>query len=312
VKLEYSRPDPLKNFGDDLNEWFWDEVCPGLVDEDDSTILLGMGTIFSRWFTDRLPANSRKIVLGSGGGKEGGPPVLDSSWSVYGVRGPLTASYSDLDPGLVLTDPAMLLRTLPAYAPAEKREGIGFMPHIWSDRNWDWRRSVEELGLVYISPRDDARETIRRIGGLRGLITEAMHGAIVADALRTPWLAVGISPKFESSKWCDWGGALGVPIHFHSIPALRGTSWPRLAVLMRANLKLYGDRFRGQSKAPAGRPSSNLEIAEMQYRMRDLMENGNFQLSDERRLDAAIERTVEAIQRLKRDKDAGKFEAKVA
>ncbi|MDQ1231375.1 hypothetical protein [Sphingomonas sp. SORGH_AS_0879] len=310
MKLEYSRPGSHGNFGDDLNEWFWDEVAPGLLDDDDSTILLGMGTIFSRWFTDQLPADSQKIVIGSGGGKAGGPPHLDDKWHIYGVRGPLTAAYSGLGQETVLTDPAMLLRDFPEFSDLGPRRGIGFMPHIWSLDHWDWEKTTRELGLEFINPRDEAKGTVRRIGRLEGLITEAMHGAIVADAFRTPWIAVGIAPGFETSKWCDWAASLGMAMTFHSVRDVyapkRSTSLRIIKGAIKEGLHRVGIKAGKRARPRSG----EWDVADMKGRLRSLIEQKPYQLSDEAKLDAALERTRQAIARLRQDAASGKFARK--
>jgi succinoglycan biosynthesis protein ExoV len=52
----------------------------------------------------------------------------------------------------------------------------------------------------------------------RLVLTEAMHGAIVADALRIPWIPLAISPEMNRFKWMDWTMAMELPLHFHPLP----------------------------------------------------------------------------------------------
>jgi len=307
MKLEYSRPGKFGNYGDDLNEWFWDEIAPGLTDDDPSTVLLGMGTIFSRWYTDTLPAKSRKVLIGSGGGKAGGAPTLDDTWHVYGVRGPLTASYSGLPHDKILTDPAMLLRDLPAFKNLGPRKGIGFMPHIWSLDAWDWQKVAEDLGLIFINPRDEAKETTRRIGRLEGLITEAMHGAIVGDALRTPWVAVRIAPGFETSKWSDWAGSLNMAMHFHSLRDLHrqpaGSPVQTLKRVAKSTLQQVGVNV-----GSIARPASNRwEVEQVRKDLSKLIKNPPYQLSEDSSLNAALNRMRDALGLLQADKQKGIF-----
>jgi succinoglycan biosynthesis protein ExoV len=47
-----------------------------------------------------------------------------------------------------------------------------------------------------------------------------MHGAIVSDAFRVPWLPVfGIDSHFNF-KWKDWSDSMAVPFEFHKIKRL--------------------------------------------------------------------------------------------
>jgi len=39
-----------------------------------------------------------------------------------------------------------------------------------------------------------------------------MHAAIVADALRVPWISVTTTPEFLAFKWADWAASLGMTI----------------------------------------------------------------------------------------------------
>lgn len=264
--------------------------------------MLGMGTILSSWFTEKLPKDRLKIVLGSGGGKEGGAPQLDSNWRIYGVRGPLTASYSNLPQEMVLTDPAALVRDMHEFRPSVSRRGIGFMPHIWSMDQWDWRSLCDELGLIYVDPRANSKETIRQIWSLECLLTEAMHGAIVGDALRTPWIALQISPNFEPSKWCDWAGSLGMPMYFHSVPDLyapQGSLKNAAKSIAKSVLATAGMRAYPRPK------TRRWEVDYAKRRLRSLMREVRPQLSEEARLDEAIERTYNALEKLKVDYASG-------
>jgi succinoglycan biosynthesis protein ExoV len=44
-----------------------------------------------------------------------------------------------------------------------------------------------------------------------------MHGAIVADTMRIPWIPVTMNPNVPAFKWNDWGQALRVPFAPHDL-----------------------------------------------------------------------------------------------
>ena len=132
-----------------------------------------MGTRLGTWFTDGLAPHATRVVFGTGAGKDRHMPVLTEEWHVYGVRGPLTASFLDLDSSLVLTDPAMAIRDF-ADVRQPARRGIGFMPHYFSVADWDWRKTCAQLGLVYVDPHQPAVDTLRQLAGLEKLLTEEL------------------------------------------------------------------------------------------------------------------------------------------
>jgi succinoglycan biosynthesis protein ExoV len=86
---------------------------------------------------------------------------------------------------------------------------------------------------------------LAQLKGAKVLITEAMHGAIVADALRTPW--VGVKPIFRGHhlKWQDWSRALGVELRMHEL-------WP--TSLLELHVGVTG---RGGTLGRAGRLSKS-------------------------------------------------------
>lgn len=204
---------PGGNFGDDLNPWLWPKLLPGFLDADPAAWFVGIGTLLN----ERLPATGRLVVLGAGAGL-GRVPVPDRRWEVHGVRGPLTAAALGLAPALALGDPAMLVARF--VARPEGARGIGLMPHYASLAHWDWAATARAAGLIYVDPCAPVDRTLAIIAGLDSLLTEAMHGAIVADALRVPWVGVSIDPAFHAFKWRDWGASLAVEPRIHPLPAL--------------------------------------------------------------------------------------------
>lgn len=189
------------NFGDELNATIWDRLLPaGFLDGRDEELFLGIGSIL--W--DDHPKAAMKHVIGSGyGGYTAVPDVHDGTWNVVWVRGPLTAKRLGIDPARAITDSAVLLRATD-LPPPEDRTGIAFMPHFESVGRGNWAKACELAGVTFLDPRDDPQRLIARIRGADMLITEAMHGAIVADTLRTPFIPILPSHPSHRAKWFDW------------------------------------------------------------------------------------------------------------
>lgn len=103
-------------------------MFPGLLDNSPDEIFLGIGTILN---TNLLQAK-RSIVMGSGYGY-GAPPekAQIDTWSIYCIRGKMTASLLGVPAELVATDPAILIHDL--YNGSEvPTYDFAFMPH-WSN-----------------------------------------------------------------------------------------------------------------------------------------------------------------------------------
>ncbi|HET7110525.1 MAG TPA: polysaccharide pyruvyl transferase family protein [Gemmatimonadales bacterium] len=193
--------DSYGNFGDDLNLWLWPRVLPGSSPTGPDPLLLGIGTVLHA----RHPRDSAKVVLGAGVGY-GELPEKDETWHFYAVRGPGTAAALGLDPALAMTDAAALIaRLLP---PGHRRGPPAFMPHHKSRPNFRWPALCARLGWTFLDPWAPVERTLEQISGSRCVIAEAMHGAIVADALRVPWVAVHAYDHINEFKWEDWCGSL--------------------------------------------------------------------------------------------------------
>lgn len=200
------------NFGDELNPFLLPGLFPGLFDDDRGPTVFGIGTVLN----DAIPATGLKVVFGSGYGY-GAPPRIDELWRIYAVRGPITARVLGLDPALAICDPAVLVRTLPA-APPRRDLPAGYMPHFESLGLGRWREVCELAGVTFIDPTAPIMEVLDTLRRCRLVITEAMHGAIVADALRTPWVAVEPLLKMHSAKWNDWAQSLDIALRAEPLP----------------------------------------------------------------------------------------------
>lgn len=213
MKLVFFRG-KVPNFGDELNLHVWPALLPkGFLDEDESELFVGIGSIIG----DHLPARARKYVMGSGyAGYMGLPDVHDGSWDIRFVRGPNTAKTLGIDPALSICDSAILLRAMELPA-ADEQVGVAFMPHYESLERGNWAEACRLAGITLIDATDPVEKVLSQIAGARLLITEAMHGAIVADALRTPW--IGARPIYggHHKKWLDWAGALDVDVRLNTL-----------------------------------------------------------------------------------------------
>jgi succinoglycan biosynthesis protein ExoV len=224
--IYYQSPDG--NFGDDLNAVLWKEVLSPACFEAEDAVLLGIGSIFRDDFLSPQATKCKRVfVLGSGAGTGPLPQRWpNADWSVLAVRGPLTANLIGV-PGAAITDGAALLATTPALMPnVRTRSEIAFMPHYNSVRYSCWPEICENLGFSYIDAHWPVSKTLERLGRARLVITEAMHGAIVADTLRIPWVPVACSPSILPFKWIDWTESLDLDYRPLSLPP--SSAWEAL------------------------------------------------------------------------------------
>ena len=213
MKLVFFRG-KVPNFGDELNLYVWPALLPeGFLNEDESELFVGIGSIIG----DHLPPRARKFVVGSGyAGYMGLPDVHDGTWDIRFLRGPNTARTLKVDAKLSICDSAILLRAMDLPAPDRSVE-IAFMPHYESLERGHWAEACRQAGMTLIDATAPVETVLSQIRGARLLITEAMHGAIVADALRTPW--IGARPIYggHHKKWLDWAGALDLDVRLNTL-----------------------------------------------------------------------------------------------
>lgn len=220
------------NFGDDLNLWLWDFLLPGFREVHPDVLLVGVGTVLNQAL---LPEEGRKLVLGSGFGYGNLPDMRDRNlWDIRCVRGPLTAEKVGVSADLGIIDPAVLVADMPEFANLPKRYKQSFVPHWESAVAGLWPVVCAMAGLHYIDPRGEAKDVIRQIAQSELIVAESMHGAILADAFRVPWVAVSTSDSINSFKWRDWASTVGVEHKPRRVP-----------ISTRAEAIIKGARFWG-------------------------------------------------------------------
>lgn len=210
MELFYYR-DPHRNFGDDLNAVLWPHILSARMYEADDLVVVGIGSILNEEWLERFTGGGERIVVLGTGTSYGAPPADVVNWSVLAVRGPLTAAMIGM-PDRAVTDGAILLADAPALiGPPRERTDILFMPHHRSVRAAPWEAIAQAAGMRYVSPQQPVDAVLAAFARAKLVVTEAMHGAIVADTLRIPWLPIVIAPTIDEFKWRDWCGSMNLP-----------------------------------------------------------------------------------------------------
>jgi succinoglycan biosynthesis protein ExoV len=276
---------PFGNFGDDLNDWVWQKFLPGFFEDDSSTVVfVGFGTILN----ERLPKFEKTIIFGTGYGY-GEPPTIDDTWKVYCVRGPLTTEALKLPKSLAIADPAILVNR--AYRPVEsdKKYPVALIPFAWEMESTPdvFLEVCQRLGYFCIDPRWEVEKVLQAISQSQLVVTAAMHGAIVADALRVPWIPLKSNAGILDFKWMDFCQSLEMEYTINRFYRF--------------------DRMSQKSSL-----LQQLEIHRMTSYIKKLVRDAKPCLSQESILNNRLDRLEEQITQFKLDLEIGKFELNIS
>jgi succinoglycan biosynthesis protein ExoV len=303
MKLHYFKA-PFGNFGDDLNPWLWNRVAPDLLDADASTLFVGIGTLLN----DQLPSARHTVVFGTGAGYGTRPPALNASWSIYCVRGPLTAAILRLPEELAITDSAALVATL-GILPLSGGRTPAFMPHHVSVPCADWKAICAAISLRYIDPQWEVDRVIAELRATSLLITEAMHGAILADALRIPWVPTVCGEQVLALKWTDWCRSLNLTYRPWPLPLLWNVESNLPFVTQGRRLIRRSMRRAGLwGSAPEAPQDLQPELADAVCKtLEGIVREAEPSLSAATDFDRACSRLQAALARLRGDAQSGRF-----
>ncbi|GAX34438.1 polysaccharide pyruvyl transferase family protein [Nodularia sp. NIES-3585] len=302
MKLYYFRfPNGISNFGDNLNPWIWDRLLPGMFDEDKKTTFVGIGSLLNEY----IPKAQKTVVFGSGVGYGKGLPNIDQSWKIYCVRGKLSAKALGVSSELAVTDSAVLIRRLYQQA-SNKVNQFAYMPHIDHAIRGDssWKLICEQAGIAYIDPRWPIEQVLSAMSQTEVLLAEAMHGAIIADALRVPWIPVLTSARMLPFKWQDWCSSIDIEYKPQYVmpdsklyppgPRMRSSWRYSINCVKQAPQRFFKAVWEGETK-------------KMAMQLADIAKTSKPILSSESRIEQLTVELEERLEQFKQDVASGYF-----
>ncbi|MCA1993624.1 MAG: polysaccharide pyruvyl transferase family protein [Coleofasciculus sp. S288] len=307
MKLYYYQfRDKVSNFGDDLNPWLWEQLLPGVFDEDTTTLFVGIGTLLNEY----VPKVPKTVVFGSGFGYGKGVPKIHDSWKIYCVRGPLTAKALGIATELAVTDAALLVRRV--YQPtATKVNRFAYIPHVTNAIRGDitWRLICEQAGIAYIDPRWSIEHVLSAISETEVVLAEAMHGAIVADALRVPWIPICTESTVLPFKWQDWCLSIGVEYQPKYVMPFRGLYPPGPGV--RSSLRHWLNWVK-QNPSQIVPKIGEDESKQVAIQLARIAKTSQPMLSNQNRIEQLTVELEERLQQFRKDTANGYFRPNTA
>lgn len=296
MKLHYFK-DPSGNFGDDLNPWLWPRLMPEFFNDDPDELFVGIGTLLNH----RLPDTPVKHIFGSGAGY-GDVMSVNNRTHVHALRGPLTAKVIGADPAKVITDAGILVRAL--HPPANKvKTGVGMIFTGHSLAQYDWQSVCERAGIRFISCHWDVERVLQELETCEFVICEAMHGAIVSDALRIPWIPVSLYGEVLEFKWKDWLATLNLPYRPTCTEPLYEVRHEPLGTALRNGVKRALSRtgLYPASAVPHKHKATGQKEEGSVLDILTRFKSSDAYLSDEQLTESLTSRYLEALERFRRE-----------
>jgi len=198
------------NFGDDINPVLMGKFIHKKILLSDEIALFGVGTILNDKNIRNNNHYARKVIFSSGVGYGKLETNLDETWDIACVRGPGSAKALGIGLEKAIADGAILLSEV-YQRPLKQRARAVFIPHVSSHHSTGRLLAViaEQLDMDYLSPSYNSDEFIHTVASAPFVVTEAMHGAILADTMRVPWIPIGLHEHLDF-KWRDWMDSVGL------------------------------------------------------------------------------------------------------
>ncbi len=231
------------NAGDDFSEWLFSRLLEGKLAEESDNLLFGVGSILDESFNREFSKKNikRKMVFGSGARRAStAPSIAEGDWTIYCVRGPLTATALGISAHLAVADPGILApKFLPMSVGAKNQ--VGIVPYFAASQKF-WQKLASRLGFLLVSPHLGVEEFIKALNRCDRVFCESMHGAIFADSYRIPWRPLsGTGLTFEGTthafKWTDWTSSMGVAFDTIKIPVVPEPASRQIATILKEELK---------------------------------------------------------------------------
>lgn len=202
--------DWLGNFGDVLNEPFFNEVTPNLLVKKKQLSFYGIGSLLNNTFGEI----SNAVIFGSGIG-HGDPPIIDhNSVKIFGVRGPYSATSCKISLSKVIGDPGLYLPKLNFYkrSISSQSGSVCLAPHHTTCEAW---RIPYTDKFTLANSYDEINKYIHLIASAKLVLAESLHAAILAAAFDVPFIPVRLNAKVNSIKWKDFYASLEMNYESH-------------------------------------------------------------------------------------------------
>jgi pyruvyltransferase len=157
-------------------------------------------------------ATDDSVVLGSGFLRRPEAPIQVSARYVA-VRGRLSREHIRAEGHVFLGDPMVLLDRV--FKPSSKKtHAMGLVPHI---SEFSTLRRLSPEGVNVINPADSPWKVVEAIASCERVMSQSLHGLIVADALGIPnlWLAPSASMAGGEFKFLDYFSTLDSAKQLH-------------------------------------------------------------------------------------------------
>jgi len=221
MKLYYHKG---ANFGDAINPMIFEKILGVQFDEDEEVGIVGIGSILGHFRPTEKTKRFYVFSSGFAGGDAstyGTPPEIKSPYEIICVRGKSTAKALGIDESYAVADGALLLPRLIDIPAPNLEHDYGYMPHVGSlDLYDDWKSVVESVGIHFIDPTKDPISVLTEMKKCKVIMTEAMHGAIICDAIRIPWIPIVSNKNINAFKWKDYLETVNLTYAPHHIPTL--------------------------------------------------------------------------------------------